>query len=311
MEDEYTSDNQKYRAERSGEHIADDSAMNPLVIALGGNAISPEGEADTIENQFRHVRATAQRVATLVQDGWDRIVITHGNGPQVGNVVRRVEHSRDIAPWLSLDICVADTQGGMGYMIQQCLNNALAKAGLTMSAATVVTEVVVDASDPAFGRPSKPIGPDHKLVPSPNPLRVVEAAAIAGLMNAGILVVAGGGGGVPVVEGPDGLHGVEAVVDKDLTAGLIARAVGAGMLVILTDVDGVYSDFGTEQAKILRTISSDDLRQVGRFEEGSMGPKVEAACRFVEAGGEKAVIAALDDLIDAVAGRAGTTVTRN
>ncbi len=283
--------------------------MNALVIALGGNAISPEGEADTIENQFRHVRATAERVATLVKSGWERIVITHGNGPQVGNVVRRVENSRDVAPWLPLDICVADTQGGMGYMIQQCLNNALAKAGLTMSAATVVTQVVVDASDPAFGRPSKPIGPDHKLVASPKPLRVVEAVAIAGLMNAGFLVVAGGGGGVPVVEGPDGVYGVEAVVDKDLTAGLIARAVDAGMLVILTDVDGVYSDFGTEQAKILRTISADDLRRVGRFEEGSMGPKVEAACHFVEAGGEKAVIAALDDLIDAVAGRAGTTVT--
>ena len=283
--------------------------MNPLVIALGGNAISPEGEADTIENQFRHVRAAAMRIATLVKGGWDRIVITHGNGPQVGNVVRRVEHSRDIAPWLPLDICVADTQGGMGYMIQQCLNNALAKAGLSMSAATVVTQVVVDASDPAFGHPSKPIGPDSKLVPSPNPLGVVEAAAIAGLMNAGILVVAGGGGGVPVVEGPDGLRGVEAVVDKDLTAGLLARAVGAQMLVILTDVDGVYSDFGTAQAKIMRTISAADLRRVGRFEEGSMGPKVEAACQFVEAGGEKAVIAALDDLIDAVAGRSGTTVT--
>lgn len=282
--------------------------MKPLVIALGGNAISPEGEADTIENQFLHTRATADRVATLVKDGWERIVITHGNGPQVGNVVRRVEHSRDIAPWLPLDICVADTQGGMGYMIQQCLSNALAKAGLSMPVATVVTQVVVDASDPAFDHPSKPIGPDHKLVPSPVPKRVVEADAIAGLMNAGILVVAGGGGGVPVVEGPDGLNGVEAVVDKDLTAGLIARAVGAGMLVILTDVDGVYSNFGTGQAEILRVISADNLRRLGRFEEGSMGPKVEAACGFVESGGDKAVIAALDDLIDAVAGRAGTTV---
>jgi len=283
--------------------------MKPLVIALGGNAISPEGEADTIENQFRHTRATADRVATLVKAGWERIVITHGNGPQVGNVVRRVEHSRDIAPWLPLDICVADTQGGMGYMIQQCLSNALATAGLSMPVATVVTQVLVDAADTAFDHPSKPIGPDRQLVASPDPKRVVEADAIAGLMNAGTLVVAGGGGGVPVVEGPDGLRGVEAVVDKDLTAALIGEAVGAGTLVILTDIDGVYSGFGTPDAKLLDKISADQLRRLGGFEAGSMGPKVEAACRFVESGGEKAVIAALDDLIDAVSGRAGTTVT--
>jgi carbamate kinase len=282
-----------------------------LVIALGGNAISPAGEVDTIDNQFAHTSEVARRVVDLMEEGWERIVVTHGNGPQVGNVLRRVEHARDIAPWLPLDICVADTQGGMGYMIQQCLGNEVASRGIDRPVATVVTQVQVDPSDRAFDEPAKPIGPGHRLVPSPVPLRVVEAQVIAEMVTSGVVVIAGGGGGVPVVASDAGLRGVEAVVDKDLTAALIASSIGAEGLVILTDVDAAYLDFGTPQArKLMRTTSAEMRRHLadGAFPAGSMGPKVEAVSRFVEAGGSWAAIAALDDLLPATRGEAGTRV---
>lgn len=293
--------------------MAGSEDKGPIVVALGGNAISPEEEVDTIENQFAHTGATAKRIARLVAAGWERIVVSHGNGPQVGNVVRRVEHAREIAPWLPLDICVADTQGGMGYMIQQCLLNALRDEGVSRLVATLVTQVVVDGGDPAFGNPTKPIGPSRRLVPSPIPLRVVEAEAIRMMVLGGVIVVAGGGGGVPVVEDSRGLRGVEAVVDKDLTAQLIASAVGATTFVMLTDIDGAYLDYGGERARRLGEVKVAELRSMsagGAFPPGSMGPKVEAACRFVEGGGEAAIIAALDDLEGAVAGSAGTRVVQ-
>lgn len=286
-------------------------ANSALVIALGGNAISPAGEVDTIDNQFEHTSEVARRVVDLMEEGWEQVVVTHGNGPQVGNVVRRVEHARDIAPWLPLDICVADTQGGMGYMIQQCLGNELTSRGIDRQVATVVTQVEVDPSDPAFDEPAKPIGPGRRLVPSPMPLRVVEARVIGELVVSGAVVIAGGGGGVPVVASDAGLSGVEAVVDKDLTAALIATSIGAEGLVILTDVDAVYLDFGTPDARPLTRIGPEEMRRhldQSAFPAGSMGPKVEAACRFVEAGGGWAAIAAFDDLVPATRGEAGTRV---
>lgn len=283
----------------------------PIVIALGGNAISPSNEVDTIDNQFAHTRATADRLADLCEQGWDSMVITHGNGPQVGNVLKRVELARDVAPVLPLQICVADTQGGMGYMIQQCVENALNARGIVRMVATVVTQVEVDPADPGFAAPSKPIGPDRRLVASPMPLRVVEADVIAAMLAAGIIVIAAGGGGVPVVQTPDGLRGVEAVVDKDRTSALLAIAVKATRFLILTDVDGVVLDHGTAHAKPIASATASEMRAFlseGRFPTGSMGPKVEAACHFVESTGEMAVIAALDDLVAASTGQAGTSI---
>ncbi|MFN2610418.1 MAG: carbamate kinase [Actinomycetota bacterium] len=284
-----------------------------LVIALGGNAISPQGEIDTIENQFRHTSDTAIRIAHLIEEGWQRLVIAHGNGPQVGNVVRRVELARDIAPWLPLDICVADTQGGMGYMIQQCLRNALRSRGIDREVATVVTQVVVDRDDPGFRSPSKPIGPTKRLVASPVPHEVIEAKVISTLVDSNVIVIAGGGGGVPVVSEQGVLSGVEGVVDKDLTASLIATSIGAARLVILTDVDAIYTHFGEVDQARVETATVAEMRAYatsGAFTRGTMGPKVEAACRFVESGGEVAVIAHLDQIEEAVHSKAGTRITR-
>lgn len=281
--------------------------MGPIVVALGGNAISPRGEVDTIQNQFDHAMSTARKLVHLVQDGWDQIVVTHGNGPQVGNVVKRVELAKDVAPWLPLYICVADTQGGMGLMVQQCLQNALSEEGLQRPVVSLVTQVVVATDDPGFGNPTKPIGPERRLVPSPQPLRVVELSAIETLMRAGTIVVAAGGGGVPVIETNDGWRGVEAVIDKDLTASLLAVSLKAEALVLLTDVEGVIVD-----AQVLRDISVADLEslaEAGRFPAGSMGPKVTAAIRAVRSGVRRAIVAHLDQLEEAIAGRAGTQVT--
>lgn len=281
--------------------------MGPIVVALGGNAISPRGEVDTIENQFDHSMSTARKLVHLVQDGWDKIVVTHGNGPQVGNVLKRVELAKDVAPWLPLYICVADTQGGMGLMIQQCLDNALSEQGLQRPVVSLVTQVMVAADDPGFDNPTKPIGPERRLVASPEPLRVVELASIETLLRAGAIVVAAGGGGVPVVETADGWRGVEAVIDKDLTASLLAISLDAEILVILTDVEGVMID-----SQVLGDISVSDLEDLsaaGRFPSGSMGPKVTAAIRAVRAGVRRAVVAHLDRLEEAIAGRAGTQVT--
>lgn len=282
----------------------------PLVIALGGNAISPADELDSIENQFAHTIATAKAIVALIPKGWDSIVITHGNGPQVGNIVTRVERSRDVAPWLPLDICVADTQGGMGYMIQQCLQNALADKGITKPVATVVTQVLVDANDPAFLEPSKPIGPNKKLVASPRPLRIIEAEAISVLLAAGVIVVAAGGGGVPVVQTAAGLKGVEGVIDKDLTSAVLAESIGAEALMILTDAEGIYRDFSS-RSQLIDSIDTADLRGlIPSLAEGSIRPKAEAACAFVESGGSFSVIASLEQLDAALSGNAGTRVTQ-
>ncbi|HVF11872.1 MAG TPA: carbamate kinase [Actinomycetota bacterium] len=282
----------------------------PLVIALGGNAISPADELDSIENQFAHTMATASGIVALIPKGWESIVITHGNGPQVGNIVTRVERSRDVAPWLPLDICVADTQGGMGYMIQQCLQNALADKGITKPVATVVTQVLVDPNDPAFLEPSKPIGPERKLVASPRPLRIIEAEAISVLLAAGAIVIAAGGGGVPVVQTSAGLKGVEGVIDKDLTSAVLAESIGAEALVILTDAEGIYRDFSS-RSQLIDSIDTTELRGlIPSLAEGSIRPKAEAACAFVENGGSFSVIASLDQLDRALSGDAGTRVTQ-
>jgi carbamate kinase len=302
-----------------------------VVIALGGNAMtSPDGLAAP-GDQIAAVGVAARRIAAVVAAGTE-VVVTHGNGPQVGNILVKNELAAHVVPPVPLDWCVATTQGTIGFILLDALESAR-----VAPVAALVTRTLVDRGDPGFTRPTKPIGRyltpaeatvlvEHgqvwhdrgergwrRVVASPDPLEILDAPPICALLAAGYLVVASGGGGVPVVREPDGsLRGVEAVIDKDLSAALLARAVGARTLVIATDVDAAMLDWGTGRARPLGTVGVSALRALaaqGHFAGGSMGPKVDAVCRFVEAGGELAVIASLDRIADAVDGRAGTVVT--
>lgn len=310
-----------------------------LVVALGGNALQdPDGD-DSVESDFVRTRVTARKLATLAAAGW-RLVIAHGNGPQVGNHLLRSElaHVHGGLPLLPLDTCVADTQGGMGYMIQQCLTNALHEVDVAAVVVSVVTQALVAPDDPAFDEPSKPVGevipPERadvlreqgwrlaedahrggfrRVVPSPHPIEIVEAAAIKAMVADGVLVVAGGGGGVPVVA-DDGatLTGIAAVVDKDFAAALLATDLGADGLLILTNVEGVSLDYDTPQERLKRSLTVDEARNYladGQFPPGSMGPKVEAVCRFVEATGKPGVITSIDRADGALDRSAGTRIT--
>lgn len=305
------------------------------MVAIGGSALSPAGELATVANQFRHARESLVPVVDLARQGW-RLAVVHGNGPQVGDELLRNETAREAIPELPLGVLVASTAGWIGYMIQQSLENALAAAGLPRRAATVVTQVRVDAGDPRTREPRKfigrPVGPGlaealrregvaveeddegrpRRRVPSPEPLEVVEGDVVAELVAGGTIVVAAGGGGVPVYRDPElGWEGVDAVVDKDLAAGLLASEIGASLLLILTDVDAVYRAYGTPEARPIRRLSHRGARRLLRSGElgvGSMEPKVRAAAEFVERGGERAVIAALEDAARAAWGEVGTEV---
>ncbi len=301
-----------------------------IVVALGGNAIQPPGVPATAENQFAAVRATCQHLAEMIRLGY-QVIVTHGNGPQVGNILLQNEEARDVVPPMPLDVCGAQTQGFIGYMIQQSMGNTLPE----VTVASVVTQVEVSPLDPAFDRPTKPIGPFYtqheaeklerekdfvmvedsgrgwrRVVPSPTPLAIVEKEAISTLLAANMLVIASGGGGIPVVRDSEGrLSGVEAVIDKDLAAEKLAADVDAQELMILTDVDAVAINWGTPQQEFLGELSLQQARNFqrqGHFKAGSMGPKVEAACRFVENGGETAIIASLSSALSALQGNAGT-----
>ncbi len=306
------------------------------VIALGGNALSPAGERSSIHDQFRHTRESLGAIVDLAVDGWNLCVV-HGNGPQVGDELMRNEAARaEIAP-LPLGVLVAATAGWIGYMIQQSLENALRRAGLERDVATVITQVQVAPDDPALTTPTKFIGHAlsderarrladagvavkqdargrwRRVVGSPRPLAIHELDVIARLVTAGTIVVACGGGGAPIY--PDrvlGWEGVDAVVDKDLAAAVLARDLGASLLLILTDVDAVYADFGTPKQRALRTLSTADaesLDRAGAFGEGSMAPKVRAAMDFVRRTGGRAIITELSRGREAVRGEAGTTIT--
>jgi carbamate kinase len=285
------------------------SGTRNMVIALGGNAITLPTEEGNVGQQFAHTRETMGLVADLIADG-HRIVLTHGNGPQVGNILRRSEIAAEqhVYP-IPLELCVADTQGGMGYMISQCLENELLARGLDRKCATVITTVLVDANHPEFANPTKPIGihyaeheakhhlaggwkmvrsPKHgwrRVVPSPPPLEIVEIDLIRRLTDAGDLVVCCGGGGIPVVRQPEGgLRGVEAVIDKDRTAALLAATLDAELLVILTSVPQVCLCYGTAREEPLASLTADRARELlaaGHFPAGSMGPKIEAAVDFL------------------------------
>ncbi|MEX2487684.1 MAG: carbamate kinase [Nitriliruptoraceae bacterium] len=309
----------------------------PTVIALGGNAISPAGRAGTAAEQTENVRRTMTQVAELVAGGLDALVLTHGNGPQVGNVLVKNELARDVVPPVPLDWCVAQTQATIGFTIANTLGFALAEHGIDRPVVPVVSRVCVALDDPAWTHPTKPIGrwvtdadeiarreadgqhfvhdPERgwrRVVPSPQPLECVDRRAIELLLDDGAIVVANGGGGIPVVRDDDGrLRGVEAVVDKDLSAALVAVELHAQRLVILTDVSGVARGYGTAAETWLERIDAAELRaliEAGEFDVGSMGPKVTAACQFAERRAATASIASLDDLVGAVAGTHGTQV---
>ena len=306
-----------------------------VVVALGGNAISPPGTASPIPAQYEATMETAHHLAHLTGRP---LVVTHGNGPQVGNVLLRSDLAADLLPRLPLDTCVADTQGGMGFMLQQCLDNAFRQARVRRSTVTVVTRTRVDAGDPAFRSPSKPIGTFfdetearrhmaasgwamredagrgwRRVVPSPEPREILEQPAIEALLDTGAVVVAAGGGGIPVVREADGtLTGVEAVVDKDLASALLAAKLGAEVLLILTGVEHVAVDFGRPTQRDLHELDAATLARHaadGQFAPGSMLPKVQAALRFLEGGGRRAIVTTPELSEKALAGEIGTQVT--
>ena len=306
-----------------------------VVVALGGNALLPEGERGDIHQQFAHTRESLAPIVELARAGW-RIAIVHGNGPQIGDELYRNEMARRELPPLPLGVLVAGTAGWIGYMIQQSLQNALEKAGIEREVVTVITQVVVDPQDPATREPAKPIGRRlaantartlerdlgwtvssgrdgrRRLVPSPIPLDIVERKQIARLVDAGTIVIAAGGGGTPVYRDPVlRLEGVDGVIDKDRAAAVLARAIGAHVLLILTSVDGVYRNFGTDRQELVPRLSADEaetLLRRGELGRGSMGPKVEAALAFLRGGGKRAHIARLNRGQDAIQGRAGTLI---
>jgi carbamate kinase len=305
-----------------------------IVVALGGNALQPAGERGDIHQQFRHTRESLGAIVDLAGKGW-RIAIVHGNGPQIGDALVREEFGRAHAPPLPLGVLVAATAGWIGYMIQQSLQNALENAGVTRSVVTLITQVVVDR-EAARARPTKPIGRTldeararsladdagwsiapagngwRRMVPSPVPLEIVEAGQIRRLVESDTIVIAAGGGGTPVYRDPVlRLEGVDAVIDKDRAAEVLAEGIGAAVLLILTNVDGVYRAFGTPEQELLKELRAVDAARMladGEFGEGSMGPKVEAALEFIARGGKRAIIGRLDQGLSAVLGESGTAI---
>jgi len=306
-----------------------------VVIALGGNALAPAGETPTIANQFRHTRESLAPVVELARDGW-RIALVHGNGPQVGDSLARNEIATPEVEPLPLGVLVAETAGWIGYMIQQSLQNALERAGIRRQVITVVTQTVVARDDPALGRPTKFIGHHlsverknklaaagvevaqdkggiwRRLTASPIPIGLVEGESIRRLVDSGTIVVACGGGGPPVYRDPRlGWEGVDAVVDKDRTAAILANALKAEFLLILTDIQAVFRDFGTPSAAPIRRMTvaeAEAMVAAGQLGAGSMRPKVEAAISFVRSGGSRAVIADLGSGPAAMRGETGTTI---
>ena len=304
-----------------------------IVVALGGNAILQPKQEGTAALQFQNVINTCVQLAGLIEAG-HQLVITHGNGPQVGNILLQNEAAKDKIPPLPLDVCGAQTQGFIGYMIQQAMKNLLPRRQV----GTILTQVLVGADDPAFQNPTKPIGPLYgkeeadklvaekgytmvedsgrgwrRVVPSPDPRAIVEKELIQALLDQDAIVIAAGGGGIPVVtDGQGQLRGIEAVIDKDLAGARLAQDVGAQILLILTDVEGVAVNWGQPDQRFLHQLNRQQARELlgqGQFKAGSMGPKVEAALRFIEQGGEQSIIVSLDKAAAALAGQAGTIIT--
>ena len=307
-----------------------------VVIAIGGNSLIKDPQHMTVFDQYKAAGETSKHIAGIVEWGY-RVVITHGNGPQVGFILLRSELAKDVLHQVPLDTCGADTQGALGYQISQNLDNELRRRGLTKTVAAVVAQVVVDGADPGFAKPSKPIGPfysaqtasEHRenegwamaeesgrgwrrVVASPEPLEIIEEPVIRHLLEAGIIVVAAGGGGIPVIRGEDGLlEGVAAVIDKDLTSSLLAKNLGAEILVISTAVDRVAINFGKPDQEDIARMTVAEAKaylEEGQFAPGSMKPKIEAAVDFLENGGQEVIITQPHLIDKAIRGPIGTHI---
>jgi carbamate kinase len=308
-----------------------------ILVALGGNAISREGEEGNIVQQFQHTEETMREIVRTVYGRYDRIIVTHGNGPQIGNIVQRSELAAATVFPLPLDTCVSDSEGGMGYMIQQVLGNVLRESGVPPHVVCIVTQVVVGIDDPLWQNPTKFIGRFYskdeadilmaergwrmredanrgwrRVVPSPTPQEVVEAEAVSALLDRGIIVIAVGGGGIPVVRDGNGrLHGAEAVIDKDLASSLLCRTLGIGTFVILTGVEKVALDYGKPTQRHLDEMTVEEAEvhlRGGQFPPGSMGPKIQAAIDYLRGGGKRVIITSPGKLGDALEGKTGTVV---
>jgi carbamate kinase len=308
------------------------------VLAIGGNSLIKDKDHVALSWQYEAVKETGKYIADLIAEGM-RTVITHGNGPQVGFIYRRGELARHELPLIPLDICGADTQGAIGYMIQKALLNEFRKRGISKKVTTVVTQTIVERDDPSFKHPSKPIGSFmsekealsnkeefgwevledagrgfRRVVPSPMPKEIIELDVIRLLVEKGYIVVATGGGGIPVIRNERGeIEGVEAVIDKDLASSLLARNLGADTFIISTAIDAVYLNFGRENQKPVRRATLPEIRQYlaeGHFKPGSMKPKIEAIIEFLEGGGKKAIITSPENLLKSVKGERGTTIVR-
>ena len=303
------------------------------VVAVGGNSLIKDKAHQSVPDQYAATMESSHHIAGMIEQGWD-VLLTHGNGPQVGFILRRSELSEHELHAVPLDYCGADTQGAIGYMFQRALRNEFVRRGISKTAATVVTQTLVDAADPAFQSPSKPIGSfmdeatarQHadadgwavvedagrgwrRVVPSPIPKRLVEFDAILTLLHAGFTVVASGGGGIPVVERDGELWGVEAVIDKDYAASVIARDLHADLFLITTAVEKVALNYGTPDQRDLDRLTLAEAREYlaeGHFHKGSMGPKVQAVIWYLEAGGTEALITSPENIARALRGETGT-----
>lgn len=315
----------------------DEMDKKTVVVALGGNAITREYEEGNITQQFQNTRQSLKSVVELIKRG-NRVIITHGNGPQIGNALIRVEESRKIVPPLPLGVIVADLEGGMGYMIEQCLQNKLNDHNIHKPVITVLTQVLVNKNDPSIHNPSKFVGPFFKkeqveelqkergwiikedpgrgyrrVVPSPQPLEIIDKEVIKLLVSNDIIVVAAGGGGIPVYKEKSGwLEGIDGVIDKDLISAVLARDIEAEELLILTSVNKVSINFNKPDQQDLDKINVAEAKKYmedGQFPKGSMGPKIQAAINFLEYGGNKVIITSIEKAIDALAGKNGTVIT--
>jgi len=308
------------------------------ILAIGGNSLIKDKNHIALSSQYEAIQETSKYIAELIAEGM-RLVITHGNGPQVGFLYRRGELARHELPLIPLDICGADTQGAIGYMIQMALLNEFRRRGIEKKVAAVVTKTIVDRDDPSFQTPTKPIGSfmseeeaiAHKdelgwqvmedagrgfrrVVPSPIPREIIELDVIRSLVENGTIVIAAGGGGIPVIRNEQGdLEGIEAVIDKDMGSSLLGRNLGADTFIISTSIDAVYLNFGKENQRPIRRATLPEIKQYlqeGHFKPGSMGPKMEAIIQFLEGGGQKAVITSPENLLKATRGETGTTITK-
>jgi len=315
-----------------------ESSKKRIMVALGGNAILKHTEEGTAIDQLRNVRATSKVLVEMVRNGY-QLAITHGNGPQVGDILLKNDLAKSSLPPMPLDICSSESQGMIGYMLQQSMYSELHLAGLDSSIATIVTQTVVDSDDPAFEHPTKPIGPFYtaleasklrnekgwtiiddsgrgyrRVVPSPQPIRFLEETAIKTLFDKGIMIIASGGGGIPVTIEEDGsIKGIDGVIDKDRASVLLAHVISADILLILTDVKNAYVDYNRPSQAPLYDISIEDAKKLvedGQFAEGSMAPKVESAIRFVEEGGKRAIITSMDNALQALKGQGGTVISK-